>query len=302
MNAIDLTTLNAVKRRAEAGLKQDGSLVATPDDVEISAAITAFSQWLIDRSGLASLNSVVSLNEVYDGNGNNRMMLRMYPIQSLTSVFIGAAQIPVSTGPQQWGVFVDQSKKSIAIRGGLGAFSYLRYGGWASWSAGSMFRSGPVFSMGTGNINVVYTAGPLPTVIPNEVTIISANTITLQNGPWVSDGGVLYYPSLIPLVLVAVSPSAGQYAVTANGLYVFNSADNGRQVAVTYTANLAPFDLEYAVRCVVAINYKRKGWQDQRSRGVNATGSASTTSYQNWEYPPEYMAVFNHYQRKSPIT
>ena len=72
-------------------------------------------------------------------------------------------------------------------------------------------------------------------------------------------------------------------------------------IEVQYTAGYGdtPEDLEYAVRCVVALNYKRKGWQDQASRGVTTQGASSTTAYRTWAWPPEYDRVFEFYQRKA---
>jgi hypothetical protein len=293
-NSLDLTWLLAVKRRAEVGLQPDGTIIATADDQEIQDAITGFSQYLLNWSGLGSLNSVVTLDESYNGNGNNRLMLRSTPILSLISVTQYGVAIPISTGPQAWGAYIGQSKKNIAIRGGVGNFSTFPYPYQFSPSRG------PVFQRGTGNIQVQYTAGYPPIVITNEIDTIESNTITLQVGAWVSDGGVLYYPSLNPLTQVGNNPQAGEYAVQ-NGLYVFATADNGKQIAVTYTVNRPPYDLEYAVRCIVAINYKRKGWQDQKSRAISAKDTVSTVSYRDWEFPPEYSSVFDFYSRLAVI-
>ena len=194
-------------------------------------------------------------------------------------------------------MFIDQSQKFICLRGGQGGASVFpavnNYGWWQA-------RGGPVFQRGTGNIAVTYTAGYPAVNVTNEIDTIVDQTITLQQSPWVADRGVLYYPSLAPLANVASSPAQGQYAVS-NGLYVFNTADNAAEAAVSYSINQAPFDLEYAVRCIVAINYKRKGWQDQKSRAMNSGGTTATTAYMSWTWPPEYEAVLQTYKRTSII-
>lgn len=285
-NPIDLTWLAAVKGRAE--------VAAVSDDQQIQDAITAFSQWILDYCGRSTLNSIQTFNEIYNGNGNQRLFLRNFPIQALIQVVANGVQVPQSFGFNSWGVFIEQSQKSIAIRGGVGSFTTFPYPN-PTYGNSAMNR-GPVFFRGIGNIQVQYNAGYPSVTITNEVDMITGQTITLQTGPWVADGGVVFFPSLLPLALVPNSPGPSQYAVS-NGLYVFNVADEGKQVAVTYNINRAPADLEYAVRNVVALNYKRKAWQGLDSRAVAAGGTTGTTRYSTWTWPPEYDKVFEHYKR-----
>jgi hypothetical protein len=207
-STVDLTTVDAVKNRAE--------IASDSDDVEIQSAVTGFSQWLLNWSGQASLNSIATLDEIYNGNGNNRLMLRSGPIRSLIAVTQSGLAIPLSTGPLSLGAYVGQSKRYIGIRNGGGGVLSYRFG--------SSSR-GPVFQRGEGNIEVQYTAG---------------------------------YPDV-------------------------------------------PSDLEYGVRCIVALNYKRKGWQDQRSRTTSAKESMATTSYQSWDFPREYWNIFLMYKREAII-
>jgi hypothetical protein len=295
-NAIDLTWLNAVKQRAGLGVSADaaGTIVATPDDNDVQAAITAFSQWLLNSSSVATLNSIATLDEIYDGNGNNRMFLRNPPIKSLISVTGANFVAPLSTDVNTLGVFIESGKSSIAIRHGAGVCHYSARGGFRTDSRG------PVFPRGTGNLRVQYTGGFDPQLEQNEIATIATSTIKLQTGPWQKDAGVFFFPSLAPLVLVGDSPATGQYAVS-NGLYVFNAGDNTKQVAVSYYRFAAPADLEYSVRCVVAINYKRKGWQDLATQGTSAGGTNATTTYRSWAYPPEHKKVFDFYTRTAII-
>jgi len=294
-NPIDLTFLAQVKSRAEV------NPTSTSDDPEIQSAITAFSQWLLNFTGKASLNSVGSYNEVYDGNGNLRLFLRNNPIQTITTLNVNGVSVPIvaATAFNSWGAFIETSQKSIAIRAGIGNFSTFPYPTAWQGSVNGYRQGGPSFFYGIGNIQVQYTAGYLPTTVSNDIENVTAQTVTLAFGPWAADIGVVYYPSLVPLVNVPNSPAVGQYAVSS-GLYVFNVGDNNKLVALSYQINRAPADLEYAVRCVVALNYKRKSWQDQKSRVVTASGTSATTSYRDWTWPPEYQQIFEHYQRKSP--
>lgn len=284
-NAIDLTSLAAVKNRAE--------VQSNAADAEIQGAITAFSQWLLDFTGQASLNSVAAHDDVYDGNGNARLMLNNYPVLNVSSVTMNAAGIPASTAANVWGYYIEQSKKSLGLRGGVGSYSTFPYPTPLTYR-----ERGPVFLRGQGNIEVVYSAGYLPVLVQNDVENVTAGTIALADAPWVADAGVTYYPSLNVFAKVSSGPRVGEYAVS-NGLYVFSAADEGQLVAASYQVNQAPFDLEYAVRCICALNYKRKGWQDQKSRAVSTQGGSATTAYRDWSWPPEHDKVFEYYQRKA---
>ena len=297
-NAIDLTWLSVVKQRASLGVQPDGSIVATADDNEVQAAITAFSRYILDRSGVSSLNSLVTLDEFYDGNGNDKLFLRSTPISSLVSVKIYNVSIPISQAPTAWGAFIAQSGRYIGLRGWLGNFTSFPYPNYSVY--GGMAQK-PIFINGTANVEVNYVAGYPATQVTNEIDTITNQTIALQTSPWFADKGVLYYPSLVPLVLVPNTPAVGQYSVS-NGLYTFNVGDNTKQVAVSYTASLAPADLEYAVRNVVALNYKRKAWQDQASRAVTGGGTSATTRFRDWAWPPEYDKVFEYYRRLAVIS
>jgi hypothetical protein len=215
--SVDLTTVDAVKQRAE--------VTSTSDDNEIQGAITGFSRFILNRCGVSSLNSIMSLDETYDGNGNSRLFLRSYPIQNVTAVIMNGVSIPLSAGFGSWGIFVEASQKSIGMRGGIGNFSTFPY---PSYLYGSPYYGnsrGPVFIRGQGNIEVQYSAG----------------------------------------------------------------------------YNDTPEDLEYAVRCIVALNYKRKSWQDQASRGQMSAGASATTRFRDWTWPPEYENVIRFYQRKALV-
>ena len=215
-SSLDLTDLDAVKRRAE--------VTSTVDDEEIQDAITGFSQHILNFCGMASLNSVVSLDETYNGNGNQVLAMRSFPVVNLSAVVMNGVSLPLSAAWNQWGVYIHQSKKFIAMRGGIGAFSTFPYP--SSYISPYRYGKGPVFMIGQGNIEVVYSAG--------------------------------------------------------------------------YSG--VPYDLEYAVRCVVALNYKRKAWQDQASRSTSVQGASMTTAYRNWNWPSEYENIFQFYQRKAIIT
>jgi hypothetical protein len=82
-----------------------------------------------------------------------------------------------------------------------------------------------------------------------------------------------------------------------SGIWYFN--EGVQNVSVTYTAGFTtePLDIEMAVRQMVAVNYKRRQWIDQRSQAM-AQG-AGTISFRDWEFPPEVKSVMDHYRRRA---
>jgi len=72
-----------------------------------------------------------------------------------------------------------------------------------------------------------------------------------------------------------------------------------QNVAVVYDGGYTkePLDIEMAVRQMVAVNYKRRSWIDQRSQAM-AQG-AGTVSFRDWEFPPEVKSVLDHYRRRA---
>lgn len=281
MNPIDLTWLQQVKDFVEVKTANDDAIIA--------GLITEFSQYCLTHCSRETLNRIVTFNEIYNGNGSYRLYLRNSPIQSLIAVFIDGAARNISLGYSNPGVFVEQEQRSIAIRGGTQGSSIINY----YPSAGLPFY----FVKGVGNINIQYTAGFTPLTQTNEIETIANQTIPLEFPTWVADLGVVFYPSLVPLVQVPSGPTTGQYSVS-NGLYMFAAADDTKQVAVSYTYNSAPPDLEFMARRVVGTYYKRRQWLDQASKSLSAGGGAvGTTRYRDWKMEPRDMETLNNYKR-----
>lgn len=155
---IDLTTLEAV---TDYLAQNEGAIIspdaATEDNLKIQALITGLSQSWLTKTGRSSLNSVGSFNEVYDGNGSFRLFLDNWPILIIISVQVFPYTLPLSTSLGQFGVFIERSQKSIAIRpGGLGTLTSPGYGPQAT-----------CFLQGIGNMQVQYTGGY--NGIPNDI-------------------------------------------------------------------------------------------------------------------------------------
>lgn len=175
MAAIDLTTLDAVKVRAEvqtSNPKEDG---------EIQDAITGFSTWLTNWCGVASLNSTVDLDEFYNGNGNTLLFLRTPPVNSIASVTMNGVAVPISAGTGSWGVAIHQSKKAIIMRGGVGNFSTFPY---PTPYASIGRRSGPRFFLGESNVEVAYNGGPAVVPFDLEYAVRCVVAINHKRKAW----------------------------------------------------------------------------------------------------------------------
>lgn len=81
---------------------------------------------------------------------------------------------------------------------------------------------------GTGQLATSFAeASVVPSGAPYTVSPQNAATL-------VDDGGVTYAASGLPLVKVAATPGAGQYALN-NGVYTFAAADTGKAVLISYS-------------------------------------------------------------------
>lgn len=119
---------------------------------------------------------------------------------------------------------------------------------------------------------------------------------TVSNLPWLSDGGVNYFSSGNPLTLVNVAPAVGQYFLMGNGSYLFNSADAGSQVQISYDAAGTPADVQEAVLRWVNLIYKRRGWEGIRSLMQKDAGS---TTYTSFEIDPSIEKTMRYYRRRA---
>lgn len=104
--------------------------------------------------------------------------------------------------------------------------------------------------------------------VPYVITI-QADTNVL------SDQGVLYFSDGTALQRVTIQPAEGQYFLIAPGQYLFNSADGGKQVLLSYTLAGTPADIVLAIFQLVALNYQRRNWIGIRSQAMKDVGSTT---------------------------
>lgn len=310
-NPIDLTTVQAVKDWLAA--TQQG---VTSDNDNIQSCITSASAYWLWRTGrgnsdgsipsASSFVQPITLSEVYDGEGGDRLFLRITPIQSVASVKVFNVAIPASPDGVSAGFVIDGGRKAIAIVGQHNNFFFGRNGPFGvfqnSFGGMSPTFGGFRFVQGVQNIFVTYTAGFPSRAIVNELQTIPLKapfTISVFNVPWLSDSGVNFFVGGSALAPVLIAPSTGQYFVQGAGVYLFSSADAGKQVLLSYQASGVPPDVQDKCRVQVATNYRRKSWIDQKSQAM-AQG-AGTVSFRDWELPPDVVSTMNNYTRRAPV-
>lgn len=346
---MDLASLSAVKNWL--------GITSSANDPNLQACLTAASIFFLRMTGrgprdwqnttASPFNQSVAYTEVYDGVTGQKLFLRNFPINSVSSLAIGATAIQPSSGVGMPGYVIDDQGRALAMRAGGGGmspqtFSYVgRYGNGYTAGAGAAHSFAP-FGSGPQSIQVSYSAGfnemevvgDLQTVIGGWTanTDIAANTIIsdgffiqiAQNSgttgavapPWSSlnggttldgvgatqitwintgvstlpytvtvqadvvilqDNGVAYFSDGTPLARVNVLPAEGQYYIMSTGVYLFNAADAGKSVLLSYTLAGTPADIVLAVIQLVSLNYKRRDWIGQRSVAMKDVGSTSYT-------------------------
>lgn len=77
-------------------------------------------------------------------------------------------------------------------------------------------------------------SGQQATALSESGTIASAAYTAANHSTIVSDLGVVFAATGLPLTYVPSAPASGQYMQTA-GVYAFNAGDNGKAIFVTYT-------------------------------------------------------------------
>ena len=219
------------------------------------------------------------------GRGNNSLVLRNWPVTSVSSVVIGGLIVP----------------QSIQIGGGQGWTQgwYLDPDNWAPPDAGrqAVIRlRGFDFCCGVDNVVVTYTAGYLAT----ESSVVPATPFTYSivgsAGPWTADSGVVF-TDVTPNQVLVFNPvpgavTEGQYSLTNEvpQQYVFAAADVGRPFITSYS--YVPADLEQI--CIELIG-ERWRYRDRIGQRSKSLGGQETMSYFGTgipDYAKEALHIF----------
>ena len=178
--AVDLTTVDLVKDWIP------GTFPDSSDDAVLQSCITSWSYEFLRRTGTGDMggdytqspfNAVCSWDEVYDGYGTSRLMLRNRPVVSIIALIVNGVSVPQSSGFSVQGWVLDSSRRSIALRGGVLGFGSQLFQNWQSGPFRALASVGK-FPPGIQNIEVQYMAGYRQT--PADI-VECANKVVHQN-------------------------------------------------------------------------------------------------------------------------
>lgn len=299
MAAIDLTSLSLVREWIPAPSGTPSAQILATQTAILQAAITAGSLDFLRRTGHGQSSGIVlsqspfvqtvQYSETYNGNGSDTQFVRNRPVVSVQSLAINGVSVQASTGFPNAGYLISDKANSIVLVGGSG-YPYPAFGR----------CSRPVFARGTQNVAITYTAGFSTQSISNELQTIPASHgpyTVLTSLAWLADGGVKYFSSGDPFTPVQVAPAQGQYYLNGS-TYLFNAADAGQQIQISYTAAGTPPDIELAVRRMIYLIYQRRSWEGLRSLAKPDLGQ---TTYSSWEIDPSVKEVIDNYTRKAIV-
>jgi hypothetical protein len=270
MAANDLTTLTDVKSWL--------GRTDTNSDALIAALITRAS-----RSICSYLQRPLllphSVTEVQDGTGGNILVLKEWPVLSVSSVSVDGITIPQAA--QQSPGWILDAWNSVPP----GRMQALRLRG---YSFGSAARN-------VATVQVTYQAGYQ---IASERQIVTAGeaSVAAPFGPWASDAGVAYANGT-PLVAVTGAPMAGQYALDAEaGTYDFAAGDDGAAVLISY--GFVPYDLADACIELVSERYK---YAQRVGEKTHSLGGNETVSFDTTRFTPLVMQLLQPYRNVPPL-
>ena len=270
MSAFDLTTVDTLK--AWMGI------TTTDTDAIIARNITAASRAILGFIGRPNIMPQV-WTERYDGRvGLRRVILRNWPVISVQSLVVAGT-------PQR------------AVDPASPAYGYcLEADSWGGVPPGAPQALELFYALGEGagmqGITVSYTAGYQET---ETFTVpIGGGTFTTAGvfGAWALDCGVTYAATGAALTRVASAPGAGQYSVSAIGVYTFAAADNGTDVSISY--GFVPADLAQACVETAALRVSAGQRVGVKSKSL---GGQETVSYDTAAIPDAAARAIQAYKR-----
>lgn len=198
---MDLASLSAVKSWL--------NITNNAQDQNLQACLTAASIFFLRQTGRgprnwqnvtqSPFNETVPYAEVYDGQSGVKLFLRNMPINSVSSLQIGATAIQASTAVGLPGYVIDDQGRALVLRtGGGGAspqtFGYVaRFGNGYTAGAGGQYAFGG-FGSGPQSIAVDYSAGFNSVPVVGDIETITPAWVAATayiTGQQVSDGTYL---------------------------------------------------------------------------------------------------------------
>jgi hypothetical protein len=261
-----------------ASLKNWLDISSTNDDVLLAQLITQISRAIlnvIDRPAIVPQ----PYSDTYDGNDEVSILLRQWPVNSITSCTVNGVTIPCSP----------------PIIGSASALTGYVLDPASAAPPGAMQRlslRGCVFTCGVQNVTIGYSAGYQITAETATIPAAAPYSVTAQApyGGWASDVSVVYANGP-PLTSVTASPAMGQYTVQ-NGVYSFGQADAGTTILLSY--GYVPAELAGCCMDWAAERYAYRSRIGQRSKSL---GGQETSSFIVKDIPDFVASALAPYRR-----
>lgn len=231
-----LTTLGAVKDWL--GIKPE----QTQSDAGLIRVINAASQFILGYLNRDGFSPRV-YTENFRGNGKAQMLLRNWPVRSVTSVGVGSTSIPASTSfnvatPANGWLLSEprQAPQSLEL---FGYHFYYRMPGQIVYEAG-------------------YANSETTTISKHEEGDPATDVIdpwTPTQAQWVANRSVTIDGTEATQITTG-TPAAGEYLIDEWGVYTFSLADVGKVADVDY--GYVPWDVAFAVTEIIGYWYRRK--------------------------------------------
>lgn len=261
-----------------AELKTWCGVTGTDDDNLLSRLITQISRAILNILDRPAILPQL-YTETHDGGNEVSILLRQWPVNSVTSCIIDGVAIPpspplVAGASAQPGHVLDPV--AIAPPGVMQRLS-LR---------------GSLFTCGVQNITISYSAGYQVT---NEIAVIpEAPPYNVQAqapyGHWASDVGAVYSNG-VPLTRITGPPAAGEYVVV-DGVYSFAQADAGASVLLTY--GYVPADL---ASCCTEWAAERYAYRSRIGQHSKSLGGEETMAFIVKDIPDFVATALSPYRR-----
>lgn len=268
-----LTTLPHVK----SWLNIDQS--NTTDDTFLAYLIKSASAFALNYMQRDSMAATV-YNEMYDGYGSAFMVLRQFPAHEVLSLSINGNPVSAATGngintPFANGYVLEQahsapSQQRLTLFGNI--FPRMRSSVYVSYKAGYMQND------------------------ESHIVPVDPEYYVCTYSTWLEDEGVTLSDGTPLIAVTSGDPGPGEYRVTIDGEYLFNAAQAGESILISYS--YVPPDVEQAVWELVGERYKAK---DRIGVNSKALGGQETVSFDIRSMNPYIRELLNPYKRVVPV-
>lgn len=267
-----LTTLAAVKQWLQIDVEN------TDADELLNRLIKSASAFVLNYLNRNTL-ALTQFREVYDGYGNQFMVLRQNPVYDIEALSFNGTPCPAAQGdgftnPYVNGYVLEPAYSSDAI-----GSQRINLYGWA-------------FPRCRGSVAILYRAGYVMSelhVVPSTPFQVTTNYRYLSNVSVKNQDGNLFTE-------VVADPSTGEYSVDADGVYTFNAADEDETITITYS--YVPADIEQATWELVAERYK---YMDRMGYVSKSLGGQETVTFSQSAMPSYTRELLTPYRNVAPI-